>query len=51
MDIPTVPGILDWASSSDVAKRFGHFHDEAMRHPLAVERDDAMGVVMISAAE
>lgn len=43
--------ILDRASSSDVSKRFGFYYDEAMTHPLAVERNGAARVVMMPAAE
>ena len=42
---------LDRASSSDVSKRFGYYYDEAMTHPLAVERNGAARVVMMPAAE
>jgi PHD/YefM family antitoxin component YafN of YafNO toxin-antitoxin module len=44
-------GILQKASSSDVSKRFGFYYDEAMTHPLAVERNGAVRVVMLPAAE
>ncbi|HEX8938377.1 MAG TPA: type II toxin-antitoxin system Phd/YefM family antitoxin [Sphingomicrobium sp.] len=43
--------VLERASSSDVAKRFGHFYDEAMIHPLAIERNGTARVVMLPAAE
>lgn len=43
--------ILEKASSSDVSKRFGYYYDEAMTHPLAVERNGAARVVMMPAAE
>jgi PHD/YefM family antitoxin component YafN of YafNO toxin-antitoxin module len=43
--------ILDRASSSDVAKRFGYYYDEAMTHPLVVERNGAARVVMMPATE
>lgn len=43
--------ILDKASSSDVSKRFGFYYDEAMTHPLAVERNGAARIVMLSAVE
>lgn len=46
-----VPEILARASSSDVSKRFGFYYDEAMTHPLAVERNGAARVVMMPAAE
>ena len=39
------------ATSSDVAKRFGFFYDEAMTHPVEVERNGAVRVVMLSASE
>lgn len=45
------PGVLEKASSSDVSKRFGYYYDEAMTHPLAVERNGAARVVMMPAAE
>lgn len=43
--------VLARASSSDVSKRFGFYYDEAMTHPLAVERNGAARVVMLPAAE
>lgn len=43
--------VLEKASSSDVSKRFGFYYDEAMTHPLAVERNGAVRVVMLPAAE
>lgn len=43
--------IMQRASSSDVSKRFGFYYDEAMTHPLAVERNGAARVVMMPAAE
>lgn len=42
---------LQRASASEVSKRFGHFYDEAMTHPLVVERNGAARVVMMPAAE
>lgn len=39
------------ATSSDVSKRFGFYYDEAMTHPLAVERNGAARIVMLPAAE
>jgi PHD/YefM family antitoxin component YafN of YafNO toxin-antitoxin module len=39
------------ASSSDVAKRFGFYYDEAMTHPLGVERNGTVRVVMLPAGE
>lgn len=37
--------------SSEVSKRFGFYYDEAMTHPIAVERNGAARVVMLPAAE
>lgn len=37
--------------SSEVSKRFGFYYDKAMTHPIAVERDGAVRVVMLSTAE
>lgn len=42
---------LDKVTSSEVSKRFGYYYDEAMTHPIAVERNGAARVVMMSAAE
>lgn len=42
---------LDKVTSSEVAKRFGFYYDEAMTHPIAVERNGASRVVMMSATE
>lgn len=42
---------LERASSSDVSKRFGFYYDEAMTHPLAVERNGAARVMMMPASE
>jgi len=42
---------LDKVTSSEVSKRFGFYYDEAMTHPIAVERNGAARVVMLSAAE
>jgi PHD/YefM family antitoxin component YafN of YafNO toxin-antitoxin module len=42
---------IERARSTDVSKRFGHYYDEAMTHPIAVERNGAARVVMLSAAE
>jgi hypothetical protein len=39
------------ASSSDVSKRFGFWYDEAMTHPVEVERNGVARVVMVPAAE
>lgn len=40
-EIPMISDSLARASSSDVSKRFGFYYDEAMTHPLAVERNGA----------
>lgn len=37
--------------TSEVSKRFGFYYDKAMTHPIAVERNGAVGVVMLPAAE
>ena len=37
--------------SSEVSRRFGFYCDKAMTHPIAVERDGAVRVVMLSAEE
>lgn len=37
--------------SSEVSKRFDFHYDEAMTHPIAVERIGAARVVMLPAAE
>lgn len=37
--------------SSEVSKRFGFYCDKAMTRPIAVERDGAVRVVMMSVAE
>ncbi len=42
---------IDKVTSSEVSKRFGFYYDEAMEHPIAVERNGAARVVMLSAAE
>lgn len=39
------------ATASDVSKRFGFYYDEAMTHPVAIERNGAVRVVMLAAAE
>lgn len=39
------------ASSSDVAKRFGYFYDEAMTRPVAIERNGAARVMLLSMPE
>lgn len=39
------------AASSDVSKRFGFWYDEAMTHPVEVERNSVVRVVMIPASE
>lgn len=46
-----IVNLLEKASSSDVSKRFGFYYDEAMTHPVAVERNGAVRVVMLPAAE
>lgn len=51
MEMQVTIDILERASSSDVSKRFGFYYDEAMTHPLAVERNGAARVVMMPAAE
>jgi PHD/YefM family antitoxin component YafN of YafNO toxin-antitoxin module len=50
-EIGMATGALEKVSSSDVSKRFGFYYDEAMTHPLAVERNGAVRVVMLPAAE
>jgi hypothetical protein len=42
---------LPTASSSEVSKRFGYFYDEAMIHPVGVERNGATRVVLLSMPE
>ena len=42
---------IEKVSSSEVSKRFGFYYDEAMTHPIAVERNGAARVVMMPAAE
>ncbi len=42
---------LETASSSDVSKRFGFFYDEAMIHPIGIERNGAARIVMLSMHE
>jgi PHD/YefM family antitoxin component YafN of YafNO toxin-antitoxin module len=49
--MPMIVDSLERASSSDVSKRFGFYYDEAMTHPVAVERNGAARVVMMPAAE
>ena len=46
-----MPLTLTSASSSDVSKRFGHYYDEAMTRPVAVERHGTARVVMLPVAE
>ena len=46
-----MPTPLPTASSSDVSKRFGYFYDEAMLHPVGVERNGATRVVLLSMPE
>lgn len=43
--------LIERASSSDVSKRFGFYYDEAMTHPVAVERNGTARVVMMPATE
>ena len=42
---------IEKVRSSEVSKRFGYYYDEAMTHPIAVERNGAARVVMLPAAE
>lgn len=42
---------IETFGSSEVSKRFGFYCDKAMTHPIAVERDGTVGVVMLPAAE
>ena len=42
---------IEKVRSTDVSKRFGFYYDEAMTHPIAVERNGAARVVMLPAAE
>ena len=42
---------IEKVTSSEVSKRFGYFYDEAMTHPIAVERNGAARVVMLPASE
>jgi PHD/YefM family antitoxin component YafN of YafNO toxin-antitoxin module len=42
---------LPLASSSEVSKRFGYYYDEAMTHPVGIERNGAARVVMLSMPE
>ena len=51
MEVQVTIETLERASSSDVSKRFGFYYDEAMTHPLAVERNGAARVVMMPATE
>jgi len=46
MDLP-----LETGTSSQLSKRFGFYYDEAMIDPIAVERNGAARVVMMSAVE
>lgn len=39
------------ASSSEVSKRFGYYYDEAMIHPVGIERNGVARVVMLSMPE
>lgn len=42
---------IETATSSEVSKRFGHYYDEAMTHPIAVERNGTARIVMLPASE
>lgn len=42
---------IETVRSSDVSKRFGFYHDEAMTRPIAVARSGAVRVVMLPASE
>lgn len=42
---------VDTASSTDVSKRFAYFYDEAMTHPVGIERNGAARIVMLSMPE
>lgn len=42
---------IETIRSSEVSRRFGFYYDKALTHPIAVERDGAARVVMLSAAE
>lgn len=42
---------IEKVRSTDVSKRFGFYYDEAMTHPIAVERNGAARVVMLPASE
>lgn len=42
---------IEKVRSTDVSKRFGFYYDEAMTHPIAVERNGAARVVMMPASE
>jgi PHD/YefM family antitoxin component YafN of YafNO toxin-antitoxin module len=42
---------IERVRSTDVSKRFGFYYDEAMTHPIAVERNGAARVVMMPASE
>jgi len=44
-------GPLKAQSEKEVAGRIDHYLDEAMRHPIAIERDGEARVVMISMEE
>lgn len=37
-----MPHLIATASSTDVSKRFGYFYDEAMTHPVGIERNDSL---------
>ena len=42
---------IEKVTSSDVSKRFGFYYDEAMTHPIGIERNGATRVVMLPASE
>jgi PHD/YefM family antitoxin component YafN of YafNO toxin-antitoxin module len=46
-----MPHPIATASSTDVSKRFGYFYDEAMTHPVGIERNGAARVVLLSMSE
>src|SRR3546814_10907573 len=42
---------IEKVTSSEVSKRFGFYYDEAMTHPIGIERNGATRVVMLPASE
>ncbi|MDG5973361.1 hypothetical protein JAGODDHD_04131 [Sphingomonas paucimobilis] len=50
-DEGTMTLAIEKVRSTDVSKRFGFYYDEAMTHPIAVERNGAARVVMMPASE